>query len=382
MTNTPIPFKPRRPAPPPTGRHGLPALRRARIIAAALVFLIALAAFLDFNNLVPTHLKHIFASTQFVPSALTFATGFMLASLASVAILALTLAFGRVYCSVLCPLGILQDIISRASALIRRKPPYKLPRTKPHNILRHGILIATLIAIAAGLGGIALAWLDPYSNFGRIITTLLRPLATIANNLAATIASALGRPDDIPKVPLAWTALGALLPPLAILIALVITATFRGRLWCNTICPVGTLLGLVSRRSLWRLTIDKNTCRKCGDCLRACKAQCIDLRASSIDHSRCVACYDCVSVCDERGIKYRWHGILAPTAPNSSAQGRVREALGSDAEKTRALKGRDKRMLSRPFRALYSSNIETPGSRGLDPGLTNGTPLACIALPS
>ena len=285
------------------------ALRRARIIIAALAFLISLAAFIDFNNLAPTPLKHAFASTQFVPSALTFAAGFTLSTLACIVILALTLAFGRVYCSMLCPLGILQDIISRAAALIRRKPPYQLRHAKPRDLLRHGILALAIIAIAAGLGGIALAWLDPYSNFGRIITTLFRPLAIAVNNLAATLASALGRPDDIPQIPLAWAAPGALLPPLAILVAIVVTATLRGRLWCNTICPVGTLLGLVSRRSLWRLSIDKNACHKCAACLRACKAQCIDLRAGAIDHSRCVACYDCIPVCDAHGIGYRWHGL-------------------------------------------------------------------------
>ena len=300
---TPLPRRPR-----------LTALRRARITIAALVFLLALAAFLDFRNLVPEPLKHAFASTQFVPSALTLATAFTLSSLACIAILALTLAFGRVYCSMLCPLGILQDIISRVSALIRRKPPYKLPRAKPRDILRHGILALTLIAIAAGFSGIALAWLDPYSNFGRIATTLLRPLAIAANNLAATIATALGRPDLLPQAPLRWFAPATLLPPLIILLALIITAALRGRLWCNTICPVGTTLGLISRRSLWRLTIDKTACLKCGDCLRACKAQCIDLRASAIDHSRCVACYNCVTACDERGIRHRWQGLSAGSA--------------------------------------------------------------------
>ena len=67
---------------------------------------------------------------------------------------------------------------------------------------------------------------------------------------------------------------------------------------------------------------------------------------------------------------------MAPTAPDSSAQGRVRETLGNNDTKPRALKGRHKCALSRPFRALYP-NHEYPGSRGLDPGLTSGTPLAC-----
>ncbi|MDR1010435.1 MAG: 4Fe-4S dicluster domain-containing protein [Opitutaceae bacterium] len=290
---------------------GLPALRRTRIAAAALVFVIALAAFIDYRDFFPNHLKHIITSVQFVPSALTFAGAFHATSLACLVILGITLAIGRAYCSMLCPLGILQDIISRISAKIRRAAPYKLPHKKPQNILRYSILGAVILALVAGWGGLLLTWLDPYSNFGRIASTLLRPLAVVVNNIGATIATALNHPAAIPQVKVTFAAAGVLLPPLLILTALVIMAAFRGRLWCNTLCPVGAALGLVSRRALWRISLDKTTCRKCGACLRTCKSQCIDLRAGEVDFSRCVACYDCVSVCDEHSIKYRWHGLRA-----------------------------------------------------------------------
>jgi ferredoxin len=307
---------------PPAKSHdttkGLPALRRARIAAAALVFVIALAAFIDYRDVFPNHLKHIITSVQFVPSALTFAGAFHATSLACLVILGITLAIGRAYCSMLCPLGILQDIISRISAKIRRAAPYKLPYKKPQNILRYSILGAVILALVAGWGGLLLTWLDPYSNFGRIASTLLRPLAVVVNNIGATIATALNHPAAIPQVKVTFAAAGVLLPPLLILTALVIMAAFRGRLWCNTFCPVGAALGLVSRRALWRISLDKTTCRKCGACLRTCKSQCIDLRAGEIDFSRCVACYDCVSVCDEHSIKYRWHGLRTRRKPQES----------------------------------------------------------------
>jgi len=73
--------------------------------------------------------------------------------------------------------------------------------------------------------------------------------------------------------------------------------------------------------------------------------------------------------------------LAAPRAPNSLAQGRVRETLGDNGNKPRALKGRNIAHLLRPFRARYP-NHESPGSRRLDPGLTNGTPLACMTPPS
>ena len=308
------------PAPPGTkhpGRAaaGQPALRRTRVIIAALVLALSLAAFIDFRDAVPERLKHLITSLQFVPSAFTLATAFHASALACVLILVLTFFLGRVYCSMLCPLGILQDLISRVSAIIRRAPPYKLPHKKPRNILRYSILAITLIALVAGWGGFVLAWLDPYSHFGRFASTLFRPVVVFANDIAAGIANALGHPAAVPKAGVAGVAAaGALLPPLLILAALAIMAAFRGRLWCNTLCPVGTLLGLVSRRSLWRIGIDKAACRKCGDCLRVCKSQCIDLRASEIDFSRCVACYNCVSACDTLGIKYRRKSAPPPHA--------------------------------------------------------------------
>ena len=96
----------------------------------------------------------------------------------------------------------------------------------------------------------------------------------------------------------------------------------RGRLYCNTLCPVGTLLGWLARAAAFRLEIDKNACTKCAACLRVCKAQCIELRSGAIDFSRCVACYDCLGACDDGSIGYRlaWRRRKpAPAAPPTSA---------------------------------------------------------------
>ncbi|GHU32222.1 ferredoxin [Betaproteobacteria bacterium] len=288
------------------------------MIIAVLVFALALAAFIDFRDLFPNNLKHLVASVQFVPSAFSFATAFRVSALACLVVLMLTLAFGRVYCSVICPLGILQDAIARISAKIRRVPPYRLPFRKARNALRYAILAAAIGALALGWGGLALAWLDPYSNFGRIVSTFFRPSAAAINNIAASITSALGYSAAVPHVDVGLATVGALLPPLVIFMLITLMASLRGRLWCNTICPLGTLLGLVSRYSFWRIDIDKDACQKCADCLHACKAQCIDLRTSEIDFSRCVACYDCISVCGQGGVKYRRRGLVAKRPSESS----------------------------------------------------------------
>ncbi|OAM89222.1 4Fe-4S dicluster domain-containing protein [Termitidicoccus mucosus] len=286
-----------------------------RVVIALACFAVALVAFLDYRDLVPAAPKHAIAAAQFVPSALALGTGAAL-SLACLVILAATLALGRVYCSTLCPLGVFQDIVSRAAALARKifgKRKTFLPFRPAHEKTRHVILVLALLAVAAGWGGFALAWLDPYSNFGRFAGTLFRPPVILANNLVAALAQKAGF-NAVPPVGVPWAGIGVFLPVLAIFGVVTVMSAWRGRLYCNTVCPVGTLLGLVSRRALWRLAIDQTACVRCGDCLKNCKAQCIDLRTQTIDHSRCVGCFDCIAVCDENGIGHRWLG-RAPKGP-------------------------------------------------------------------
>ena len=280
-------------------------LKYTRATLGIIILALLAAAFVDFRGLVDEELSHALASVQFVPAAVALATGASV-TVAALVILAATLAFGRVYCSVLCPLGLSQDAVARLSGWLRLKP--KLLRyAKPATWVRQTFLWATVAGIAAGWAGLTLALLDPYSIFGRIGSMLFRPVVTVVNNWLVGPANAAGI-DTLYRVTPQWAAAGALALPAAMLLLVAILSARRGRLYCNTVCPVGTLLGLFSARAAWRLEIDKDRCRKCGDCIRACKAQCIDLRAGTIDHSRCVACYDCMSACGESGIhhQFKW----------------------------------------------------------------------------
>jgi ferredoxin len=265
----------------------------------ALASLAALTAvFADFRGAVPPRLAHGIAATQFVPSLLGFAAGSAL-GLAALAILASALLAGRLYCSFLCPLGIFQDGVSRLSA--RWRP--RLRHAAPSNALRYGFLWATVLAVLAGWGGAALTLLDPYSTYGRIASGFFRPLLALANNAVARVAGAAGVRVLVNVRP-PWPGAGALAVPAVVLTLVVVLSALRGRLYCNSVCPVGTLLGFAARQATFRLAIDPAACRKCGDCLRVCKAQCIDLRTPAIDFSRCVACFNCVGTCTTGGIGY------------------------------------------------------------------------------
>lgn len=82
-------------------------------------------------------------------------------------------------------------------------------------------------------------------------------------------------------------------------------AWLGGRTYCNTVCPVGTILGYISKFALLRPEINTDTCNNCGRCARNCKASCIDPKAHKIDYTRCVACFDCMENCSTGALTYR-----------------------------------------------------------------------------
>lgn len=259
------------------------------------------AAFVDFRGLVPMPLVEWLAAVQFGPALLAAAGGSAVAAIILATLIIVTLLVGRLYCSVLCPLGLLQDAVGRLAARWRRQP---LRYAAPHNWVRYGVLAAVVTATVAGAGGVAFAWLDPYSTFGRIASTLARPLLVALNNAAGALAPGLGS-SALYRVPIPLASLGFVAFALAAFIVVAGLAVWRGRLLCNAICPVGTLLGGFAQFGVYRLAIERDACTKCAQCLRRCKAQCIDLRTGEIDASRCVACYNCIGACDHSGIGYR-----------------------------------------------------------------------------
>jgi ferredoxin-type protein NapF len=88
-------------------------------------------------------------------------------------------------------------------------------------------------------------------------------------------------------------------------ILIIYLSVFKGRWYCNVICPVGTLLGIFSRFSFFRIRMDEMACTSCGLCAKECKAGCIDVKEKKVDFSRCVACFDCIGACPEHGIGYK-----------------------------------------------------------------------------
>lgn len=318
--------------------HPIRIYKRTRVTLGLAVLLLATLALADFREFVPLRLSHWITSVQFVPASVALATGALFSGVAALAIVLVTLLVGRVYCSVLCPLGLFQDLVSRLSRSLRRsKRP--LPFAKRQTLLRQLFLWGTVGGVAAGWAGFALSLLDPYSNYGRIASVLFRPLVTAANNAVVGTANSLGI-DSLYRVDLPWGGIGVIAAPAAFLTLVVVLSALRGRLYCNTVCPVGTLLGWLSRHAAFRIEIDKDKCTKCAACIKACKAQCIDLRKGEIEFDRCVACYNCIGTCDDHGVGYRFKWLKKKPAAASAPEARkIEEVTVKDPER-RALFGR------------------------------------------
>lgn len=276
-------------------------------VGISLVFLIFTGyLFLDFTETFSSSLINDITWIQFIPSLLKFINlaGFL--ALGFLVVTGVTLLFGRVYCSTVCPLGILQDVISFISRFYttrirKRKKRYR--PAPPHNLLRYSLLGVTTVFVVFG-SVFFLNLLDPFSLFGKIFSGLVRPVYYGLNNVAANVFQPFGI-YTFYHVETGQVNIFSLLFPAAMLGLIGWLSFTRGRLYCNTVCPVGSFLGLLSKVAMYRIEIDDRLCTRCGKCSLNCKAQCIDLKTNEIDFSRCVGCFNCLDVCTEQGIDYQ-----------------------------------------------------------------------------
>ena len=276
-------------------------LRKLRIALAVVCFVLITLLFCGIGTDWWGFLAHL----QFLPSCL--ALNFLSIAL----ILLLTFVFGRLYCSVICPMGVYQDLVIflrrqygilanklRINALKRAKKKGTKAKTskksplkhygyrKEHRIARYTVLAVTVLSAVCSLQ-LLLVLLAPYSGYGRMVHTAFDLISGV-------------------NVPLAL-----LLTAILTFVLISVCAWMWGREWCNTVCPVGSALSLVSRYALFRPEIDSSKCVACGRCYSKCKAYCIDGQNHKIDSSRCVVCFDCLDNCSEGAIRYRFRPPFA-----------------------------------------------------------------------
>lgn len=271
-------------------------LRTVRIILALFFFTSVTLLFLDYTGTLENALGWT-AKIQLLPAILALNIA------AVIGAAALTLLFGRLYCSTICPLGVFQDIISWLAG--KRKKARFVYRAASR-VLRCSVFVIFGLLLTFGAGtaahGVA-SLIAPYSAFGRMASQILSPAVLWGNNHLDAVTAKAGEfiPGPVEQRPVS----GALLAvALATFILLFVLAWRKGRLYCNTICPVGTLLGILSRWSLYKPRIDETRCVHCGLCAKNCKASCIDAENKKIDYSRCVVCGDCLGACRTKAIRF------------------------------------------------------------------------------
>lgn len=312
-------------------------LRKIRRIFAIAFFALVTLLFLDYTGTLHTWFGWM-AKIQFLPALLALNVGVLLF------LMALTLIFGRIYCSVICPLGVFQDFVSWISGK-QKKNRFKY--SKSIDWLRYAVLISFAIAFAFGISSIV-ALLAPYSAYGRIANTLFQPIYLWGNNILAGLAE---RVDSYAfyKTDIWLKSLPTLIIGVITLIIIVILAWRNGRTYCNTICPVGTILGFFAKYSWLKPVIDTSKCNSCGLCSRNCKASCINFKEHTIDYSRCVTCMNCVEKCPKGSISYK-HPVkkvtASPTSPLNEVDGARRSFLTATAivTTTSILKAQEKKV--------------------------------------
>jgi len=270
-------------------------LKNLRKALAIFMFGMLTFFFVDFNLTIITR-WHILAHIQLIPAILAGSFGIL------AVLILLTLLFGRIYCSVICPMGILQDIIAWFSKKINKKKKYSY--SKPKNILRWSVLGVFIISLLFSLTFLALFAenLEPYSIFGRITTHVFKPIYISVNNLFENIFTSFGS-YLFHKEKIIFDLTSFLIAIISFL-TIGFFAWKHGRTFCNTICPTGTILGFLSKYSLFKIKIDEQKCNHCGICATKCKAACINSKEQKIDYSRCVECFDCLNACSQKALKY------------------------------------------------------------------------------
>ena len=233
------------------------------------------------------------AKIQFLPALMALNFGVL------AMIIVATLLFGRIYCSVVCPLGIMQDFFSWLGGKAKKN---RFSYAKENKALRYGFLGVFILAMILGFAPLTTLF-APYSAYGRIVNSLFKPLYDLLNNWLASMDAAHDR-YNFTEVQIWTRSVTTSVVALLTLLILGFLAWKKGCAYCNSICPVGTFLGFISRFSLLRVRFDKDKCKNCGMCEKNCKSQAIDFKNTTVDYSRCVVCGDCLDKCKFDALHY------------------------------------------------------------------------------
>ena len=276
-------------------------LKRIRVILAIVSLTSISLLYFDFGNNIPFYLSSFILSTQVFPTIIDCLITGGTISVVLILILLSTILFGRIYCSTLCPLGILQDIIIRAKKLKNRRNRYRFK--KPYYLFHYSLFGISLLLLFFG-STVLINIFEPFSTYGRILSNLANPIVVLVNNIFGNLIALIGFINLI-HIPLLHVSISSIIGSFSIFALVGYLAFSQGRMFCNLLCPVGAFLGILSRYSIFKIVIDEKNCKDCGLCERVCKAACIKSKERSIDFAACIGCFNCLDVCPTVGMSYK-----------------------------------------------------------------------------
>ena len=286
-------------------------LKKIRLVLSVILFSLITFYFLDFAGILSVRF-HVLTHIQFVPALLAHNLAIL------IFFVLLTLLFGRIYCSSICPMGVFQDIVVWFSGKTAKKKKYTY--SKPKTILRWSVLAVTVVLFFCSITSL-LGLLDPYSAYGRVAVHLFKPVYMAVNNLLAHFFTGFRMMDIF------ILSLYSFIVALITFLSIGFLAWKYGRTFCNTICPAGTILGFLGKYSFFKINIDSEKCIACGTCAAKCKASCIDAKEKTVDNSRCVDCFNCVDSCKFDALSYTSRKKAAEKTEKAVDEGKRRFLL-------------------------------------------------------
>jgi len=234
-----------------------------------------------------------------------------------------TLLLGRVFCNWMCPYGSLHQFFGWIFNIRSNKNNMSANRYRPVFQLKYYILAVFLVL--AAFGSLQIGLLDPICLLVRTMTTTVAPASDLVAESAARVLDEKGLNSDV--VSFVSSAPGASEQRVfsgawfvgLIIIALVGMNLVIPRFFCRVMCPLGALLGVLSRFSLWRIDRDLTRCTDCDLCVKHCEGA-ADPQAA-LRKSECFVCFNCIDDCPENALSFK----LAPVPVKDRIVGSIRE---------------------------------------------------------